>query len=105
MRIAVPNELTAAELESRARQRVAGHQRRARIAKVLLIPALCAVGVFARAGSWLTVSSIGTFFGLLIVIMLGEQQRCPRCDASLTRRSWFDENFEGTCPECRCPID
>ena len=99
------SESTGAQLESRARQRVAGYQRRARAAKVLVIPALVGVALFARAGGWRTIGSIGVFFGLLIVMMLGEQQRCPRCEASLTKRSWWGEKFEGTCPECNCPID
>jgi len=96
---------SAANLITRRRRTIAGHQRRARIAKSLLIPALLGASVFARADSRLAIGSIGLFFGLLIVIMLGEQQKCPRCEASLTRRSWWGEKFEGTCPECRCPID
>jgi hypothetical protein len=70
-----------------------------------LIPALIAVGAFAHADRRLTIGSVGLFFGLMILIMIGEQQKCPRCEASLTRRSWTGENFEGTCPQCRCPID
>jgi hypothetical protein len=89
----------------RRRQKIAGYQQRARVAKLLLVPALISVSVFGRGGGRLGISSIGVFFGLLIVIMVGEQQKCPRCEASLTRRSWWGEKFEGTCPECRCPID
>ena len=96
---------SAADLITRRRQTISRHQRRARIAKSLLLPALIGVSVFARAGARLALGSIGIFFGLLIIVMLGEQQKCPRCEASLTRRSWWGEKFEGTCPECRCPID
>jgi hypothetical protein len=96
---------SAANLITRRRKTIAGHQRRARIAKSLLVPALLGVSLFGRADSRLAIGSIGFFFALLIVIMLGEQQKCPRCEASLTRRSWWGEKFEGTCPECRCPID
>jgi len=95
----------ASALSQRLRQKIARRQHVARWAKWLALPTLAGMFYLGRWSTWLGVSAAVLFFLETLAIMNGEAQRCPMCEARLlTGRGW-GEQFEGTCPDCGCPID
>jgi len=98
-------EHSVSALAKRVTQSIARRQRVARWAKALVVPTVVATFYLTRFTGWFAVAGVGLFFLEAIAIMMGELQRCPRCEARLlTGRGWQEE-FEGTCPECGYPID
>jgi len=101
-------DLTTAKLVMRAREAVARRHRRARVARWLLFPLVVAVGYLAhldRVNGWIGIVGLGVVGVVFALNMIAEQQRCPRCETSLTRRQWWGEEFLSTCPSCDSPID
>ena len=89
----------------RAGRAIARRQRRARLARRLVIPLLAGALYLGHIGAWVAIAGFGLLLWMLVVIMLAEQQKCPRCETSLTKRRWWREDFAPTCPECGLPID
>jgi len=98
-------ESSAAGLQARLDRTIARRQRLARWSKFLATPTLIGSVYAARSNSWLAVVGFGFFLLEVWFVLLGEAQRCPRCEAQLVRGRGWAEEFVGTCLECGCPID
>jgi hypothetical protein len=96
---------SASALATRLGQKIARRQRRARWAKVLAVPTLGAAFYAARWSESAVVVGLVLFVIEIVLVLIGEAQRCPRCEAQLVTASGWKEVFEGTCPECGCVID
>lgn len=96
---------SASVLATRLSRIIARRQRRARWAKVLAVPTLGAAFYVDRWSEWAGVCGLVLFLLEILLVLIGEAQRCPRCEAQLvSARGWY-EVFESTCPECGCVID
>jgi len=96
---------SASALQARLNRTIARRQRVARWGKTLAVPTLIAALYAARWNSWFAIVGFGLFLLEVWAVLLGEAQRCPRCEAQLVRGRGWGEEFAGTCPECGCPID
>jgi hypothetical protein len=92
-------------MSMRASRSVARRQWWARMARRAALAVVVATAYFGRGNGWLALVGIGILGVLFLVIMLGEQQKCPRCEASLTQRHWWGDEYLPTCPQCGNPID
>ena len=98
-------ESSAAGLQARLNRTIARRQRLARWSKFLVVPTLIGSVYAAQSYSRLAVVGFGLFLLEVWFVLLGEAQRCPRCEAPLVRGRGWQEEFASTCPECGCPID
>ena len=99
------SHLSASALRTRLSRRIARRQRVARWGKALALPTLVATLYLGRWSEWLGLGALALFLLEVLAVLLGEAQRCPRCEARLVTGRGWQEEFEGTCPECECPID
>lgn len=96
---------SASVFATRLRQKIARRQRVARWSKWLALPTVAAIFYFGRSHERFAIGAAALFLLETLAIMHGEAQRCPVCEAPLVTGRGFGEEFEGTCPECGCPID
>jgi hypothetical protein len=98
-------ESSAVALQARLSRAIARRQRLARWGKTLVMPTLVGSLFAFHWNPWLAIVGFGLFLLEVWFVLLGEAQRCPRCEAQLVRRRGWQEEFAATCPECGCPID
>jgi len=98
-------QLTGSRMSMRVSRSVARRQWRARIARRVALAVVIASAYFGRNNGLFAVIGIGILGLLFLVIMVGEQQKCPRCEAPLTRRHWWGDEYLPTCVQCGNPID
>jgi hypothetical protein len=84
---------------------IARRQQVARWARRLAFPVFISSVYLERFSEWFFGVGLAVVGLLIILLMRGETQRCPRCDTSLTIRRWWREELAPTCPACGCPID
>lgn len=87
---------------------------RRRIARRLKLARWAGLGIVASVAIWMYLGRLSEWFVYLgaalflistIVILVGEGQRCPLCDASLVFIKDRREQFATECPECGFVID
>ena len=98
-------QLTGSRMSMRASRSVARRQWWARIARRVALAVVIASAYFGRSNGLFAIVGLGILGLLFLVIMVGEQQKCPRCEASLTQRHWWGDEYLPTCRECGNPID
>jgi hypothetical protein len=89
----------------RASRSVARRQWLARMARRAALGVVLASVYLGRSNGLFAIAGIGILGLLFLVIMVGEQQKCPRCEAALTRRHWWGDEYMHTCSQCGNPID
>ena len=99
------SDSSASALATRLHRMIARRQRLARWGKVLAVPTLLAALYVGRWSVWLAGGAFALFLLEVVAVLVGESQRCPRCEAQLVWGRGWGEEFTGTCPECGCPID
>ena len=90
---------------SRLSRSIARRQRVARWAKALVLPTSVATIYAGRWGDWAALIGVALVGCEILGILIGESQRCPRCDGRLVTGRGWREQFDGTCSQCGCPID
>ena len=99
------SESSSSRLATRLSRTIARRQRLARWGKALVVPTFAAAFYATRWSQWLALAGFLLFVVEVVAVLLGEAQRCPRCDASLVTGRGWGEQFEGTCPDCGFLID
>ena len=93
------------ELALTIRARIGRRLAIARVAKVGILPTALIGYSLARHFHWFAYVVVTLLFVEVMAMVMGEAQRCPRCDTSLVVRLGRRQHFANTCPGCGYLID